>query len=244
MGFFGPNTEEINRVFHNVFQNINKINKRLDSIESQMLITCFNIWIFSDRHSNVGEELHLNKNCSAGLAAIYIAGQFFFMHDDRVGPQLGFSQLIKNKYIFSVSVNQKELFMDLKKITEEIPPGCLISPDGNILEPDGETLHSIMGQPDTETISWATFPIKDFIEASDAQKRHLNMEQNSHLNMEVFHLQEDEDSYKYPGTYRFKSKNFFVWIGKDLLPQNLNTHYQEAMEEYWKEKREHPELYQ
>lgn len=231
MVFWGADTEEINRVFHNVFRNIDKINKRLDSIESQMLITCFHITIFANWHTNFGEELHLNKNCTAELAAIYIAGQFIFIHNNRIGASLGFSQGIKNKYIFNVEANQKELFMDLQTLTEKIEPGFILSADGSILKSDCETFR--LRSPDTETISYATFPIKEFIEAYDSQKSHLNLKnQQSHLNMEIFHLQKDEDSYKYPNLYRFKSKNFSVWISKDQPLQNLNTHYQEAMEEY------------
>ena len=221
--------EEINRVLGNVFQKIAAINKRMDTIEAQMGITCFNITLCVDWQSGVGEELYLNINRTADLAAIYIAGQFVFMHDNRIASQLRFCQVIKNKYIFRVSANQKELLLELMEITDKIAPDSIISPDGNVLKSDGETMHDAL-EPASEIIAWATFPIKEFFEASDAQKHHLNMKnQQSHLDREAFYLYEDE-SYSYPDCYQFKSKNFFIWINKDQPQQNLNTPYQQAVE--------------
>ena len=197
--------KEITRVFGNFSKEINKINTQIDSVQSQLEITCFDICVFLDWHTGPEEELYLNTNRGISLSALYIAGQFVFLHDNRLLPQIGVDSRVNDKYKLSVLATQKTIEIQLLEKTTAQEEDSLFGVDFDLV------LHD-------------SFPIKSFIESYDAEKLHISM--GSFLFDKENHCSSD--------SYEFKNNNFSVWISKSHPNRSLNTHYQESMKSRWK----------
>lgn len=232
MALFGADVNEVNRIFYNVFQKIEEINQRLDSLEAQLDITCFNITVMCNYWPRaMDKEITIDYNSQTNFSAIYLAGQFIFIRDNTIAPKQGFEHDFmwdveddvegntNRKYRLQVLANQQEIELTLER-------------------KEGESNSRIgeMAGWDYERCYMSIFPIRKFIEASDAQK-HL-------LYLGDFRLNKNEDFYKPPHWYQFQSDFFTILLHKSQPERNLNTNYHHAMIERWREMQENPELYQ